>query len=55
MNNLPTPGPGLVLAIATIPMQPWETPYDGAKALKQGTIFPKLDMPFYVTGGGPNG
>ena len=41
----------LPLAIATIPMQPWETPYDAATALKQGTIFPCLDKPFYVTGG----
>ena len=41
----------LPLAIATGPMQPWETPYDAATALKQGTIFPCLDKPFYVTGG----
>ena len=41
----------LPLAIATVPMQPWETPYDAATALKQGTIFPCLDTPFYVTGG----
>ena len=46
------PGPGLYLAIATVPMQPWETPYDGQRALKQGTIFPSLDLPFYITGGG---
>ena len=48
----PAPGPGLYLAIAAIPMQPWETPYDGQRALKQGTIFPSLDLPFYLTGGG---
>ena len=53
--KLPTPGPGLVLAMATIPIQLWETPYDNAKSLKQGTIFPSLDLPFYVTGGGFNG
>ena len=41
----------LPLVIATVPMQPWETPYDAATALKQGTIFPCLDKPFYVTGG----
>ena len=41
----------LPLAIATVPMQPWETPYDAATALKQGTISPCLDKPFYVTGG----
>lgn len=53
--RLPSPGPGLPLAIATVPMQPWETPYDSEKALKQGTIFPCLDLPFFVTGGGING
>lgn len=40
------------LAIATIPMQPWETPYEPAKGLKQGTIFPSLDLPFYAAEGG---
>lgn len=47
------------LAIASVPMQPWETPYNQETALKQGTIFPALDMPFYVTdekkGGGARG
>lgn len=44
------------LAIATIPMQPWETPYEPAKGLKQGTIFPSLDLPFYaIEGGKQNG
>ena len=42
----------LISDIAAIPMQPWETPYDGQRALKQGTIFPSLDLPFYLTGGG---
>lgn len=37
------------LAMASVPMEPWETPYDQETALKQGTIFPALDMPFYVT------
>lgn len=53
-KELPAPGPGVQLAIATIPMQPWETPYEPAKALKQGTIFPCLDLPFFITGGGKN-
>lgn len=39
------------LAIATVPMQPWETPFDPGEGLKQGTIFPCLVLPFYVTGG----
>lgn len=51
---MPVPGPGLALAIATIPMQQWETPYEPKKGLQQGTIFPSLDLPFYVTGGGTN-
>lgn len=52
---LPSPGPGLSLAVASVPMQPWETPYDASKAFKQGTIFPSLDLPFFLTGGGTNG
>lgn len=40
---------GLALAIATIPIQPWETPCDPATALREGTIFPGLNMPFFVT------
>lgn len=50
----PEPGPGLALAIATVPMQPWETPYEPARALQRGTMFPSLDLPFFVTGGGTN-
>ena len=54
---LPSPSPeaGLMLAMATVPIQPWETPYDPATGLRQGTIFPGLDKPFYVTGGGLHG
>lgn len=37
------------LAMGMIPVQPWETPYTPEKALNRGTIFPKLDLPFYVT------
>lgn len=51
----PSAESGLVLAITAVPMQPWETPYDPEKGLKQGTVFPSLDLPFYVTGGGVNG
>ncbi len=55
-EKLPAPSPeaGLVLAMATVPMQPWETPYDPPTALRQGTVFPGLDKPFYVTGGAAN-
>lgn len=45
----------LPLAIATVPFQPWEEPCDPCKGLKTGTIFPGLDLPFYVTGGDGNG
>lgn len=33
-------------AQAYVPFQRWEEPYGYCKALKQGTIFPSLDMPF---------
>lgn len=46
------PDSNVQLAIATIPMQPWETPYEPAKGLKQGTIFPCLDLPFFALEGG---
>lgn len=50
-NSCPQPNPeqGLTLAAATVPIQPWETPYNPETGLKRGTIFPGLDMPFYVT------
>jgi len=61
MNNKPlavqpgtapaVPSVPLALAIATVPMQKWETPYAAAQALYHGTIFPGLDLPFYKTGG----
>lgn len=48
-------GPVRPLAMTAVPMQPWEEPYDPCRALKTGTIFPGLDLPFYVTGGDRNG
>lgn len=39
----------LTLGIATVPLQPWETMVEPAKALCQGTVFPSLSLPFYVT------
>jgi len=33
-------------AMAYVPMQPWEQPFDLDKGLKSGTIFPSLKMPF---------
>ena len=36
----------LSLAMAFVPRQSWETPYDFDVALRRGTIFPSLDKPF---------
>ena len=36
----------LPLAMAYIPPQKWTTVYDAAEALKRGTVFPALDLPF---------
>ncbi len=49
-KELPAPDQGVQLAIATVPMQPWETPYEPSKALKQGTIFPPGSAVFIVGG-----
>lgn len=35
------------LAMASVPMQEWCEPYDLKKALREGTIFPCLDLRFY--------
>lgn len=36
------------IAIASVPIQAWEQPYDASKALQQGTIFPCLYKPFFI-------
>ena len=36
----------LPLAMAYVPFQTWETPYELMEGLRQGTIFPSLDKPF---------
>lgn len=51
-QNTAIPTESMPLAIATVPMQQWEQPYDPKSALNNGTIFPSLNLPFYVTGGG---
>ena len=43
------------LAIASVPCQQWGPVYDDEKALRQGTVFQELDLPFYVTEGIPAG
>ena len=37
-----------VLAMVQAPVQPWETLYDPEKSLREGTVFPSLDQPFYA-------
>ena len=52
-EQLPAPSSqaGLVIGMATVPMQLWETPSQPSVSLRQGTIFPSLDKPFFKTGG----
>lgn len=44
--------PKMVLAMAYVLDQTWETPYEVNEGLKRGTLFPSLDKPFL--GGGRN-
>lgn len=37
---------GWQTAMAYVPMQPWEAPFNPEQALKAGTIFPNLRLPF---------
>lgn len=39
-----------VLGIATVPCQQWNGTYDTEKALRRGTVFPELDLPFFLGG-----
>ena len=36
------------IAIASIPIQFWEQPYEPSRGLIEGTIFPCLDKPFFA-------
>jgi len=38
---------GFPLAMVYSPFQEWEHIYEAEEALKRGTIFKKLDLPFY--------
>ena len=38
----------LTPAMATVPIQTWETPYAADVALMKGTVFPTLDLPFFM-------
>ncbi len=37
------------LAIASVPVQSWGEVYDQNEALKTGTVFKDLDMPFFCS------
>ena len=37
------------LGIASVPIQEWNEVYDEEQAFRNGTIFPELNRPFYVT------
>ena len=37
---------GMPLAMAYVPWQHWKDTYEPCKALKIGTIFPELNLPF---------
>lgn len=49
-DSCPVPGGALpknmALAMAYVPYQQWEQPYETDVALDRGTIFPCLDKPF---------
>lgn len=36
------------IAIATVPIQEWEKPYEQAEALWNGGMFPSLHKPFFI-------
>lgn len=42
---------GMPLAMAYVPWQQWECPYDASKGFCRGTIFEALDKPFMPKGG----
>ena len=46
--NSPASKP-LTVAMASVPPQTWEPPYDPSQGLSQGTIFPSLNQPFFAT------
>ena len=47
---LAKPGGYLFPGMATIPLQDWEEPLSPEEALKKGTVFPCLVMPFFAGG-----
>ena len=51
MAAMPWNDDGFALAMAYVMMQCWGQTYEPATALKRGTIFPELDLPFCCGGG----
>lgn len=49
----PQPTHKMVLAMAYVPVQMWETPYDVLEGIHRGTLFPELDKPFLGGGNRP--
>ena len=49
-KNCPMPQgafpPDTPVAMAYVPFQSWEKPYDSDAGLSRGTVFPSLDKPF---------
>ena len=43
------------LAMAYVPRQHWNTVYDPCQALRNGTIFPELNLPFWAAQRGGRG
>lgn len=48
-NTLPPKIP-VVLAMPLMPYQAWTEVYDLPVALKEGTLFPDLNLPFFMGG-----
>lgn len=47
-----TPQQIMMPAMAYVPWQKWQQPYDYTKGFETGTIFPDLDLPFSAYQGG---
>ena len=47
------PCPKMVLAMAYVPKQVWETPYEVTEGTHRGTLFPELYKPFLGGGNKP--
>lgn len=48
-NNTELLSTSCTLAIASVPIQKWENLYSPEDALREGTAFPSLNLPFFIT------